>query len=573
MKVATLLPAIQWLTEYRRENLVNDGLAAVIVTMMLIPQSLAYALLAGLPAEMGLYASILPLVAYALFGSSRTLSVGPVAVASLMTASAIGSVTAEGLVDYATAATVLALLGGVMLLTMGLFRFGFVANFLSHPVVSGFITASGIIIALGQLGPLMGLSLQGDTLPDLLGGLFTLRAEAHRLTVIIGLGGISFLLFARYRLAGALVAAGVPERVASLIVRAAPVLVMLVTIPLSALQDYAALGVPVVGHIPTGLPAFSTVNLTRELVIELAVPAFLIALIGFVESVSVGRTLGAKRRQRIDANQELIGLGAANTVAALSGGFPVTGGFSRSVVNFDAGADTQMASILTALGITLAALFLTPALFFLPKAVLAATIIVAVLGLIDVKTLRQAHRFSLADFSAVCLTILVTLLAGVELGVLTGVVVSIGLHLHQTSNPHFAVVGQVPESEHYRNIKRHAVITHPHILSIRVDESLYFANAAYLEEIIFEEARLKPQLAHVVLMCPAVNTIDLSALDALESINARLTEQQVTLHLSEVKGPVMDALQRSDFLNHLTGQIFLSQYAADHQLCSVDLYK
>lgn len=573
MKVATLLPAIQWLTEYRRENLVNDGLAAVIVTMMLIPQSLAYALLAGLPAEMGLYASILPLVAYALFGSSRTLSVGPVAVASLMTASAIGSVTAEGLVDYATAATVLALLGGVMLLTMGLFRFGFVANFLSHPVVSGFITASGIIIALGQLGPLMGLSLQGDTLPDLLGGLFTLRAEAHRLTVIIGLGGISFLLFARYRLAGALVAAGVPERVASLIVRAAPVLVMLVTIPLSALQDYAALGVPVVGHIPTGLPAFSTVNLTRELVIELAVPAFLIALIGFVESVSVGRTLGAKRRQRIDANQELIGLGAANTVAALSGGFPVTGGFSRSVVNFDAGADTQMASILTALGITLAALFLTPALFFLPKAVLAATIIVAVLGLIDVKTLRQAHRFSLADFSAVCLTILVTLLAGVELGVLTGVVVSIGLHLHQTSNPHFAVVGQVPESEHYRNIKRHAVITHPHILSIRVDESLYFANAAYLEEIIFEEARLKPQLAHVVLMCPAVNTIDLSALDALESINARLTEQQVTLHLSEVKGPVMDALQRSDFLNHLTGKIFLSQYAADHQLCSADVYK
>ena len=573
MKVATLLPATQWLAEYRRENLVNDGLAAVIVTMMLIPQSLAYALLAGLPAEMGLYASILPLVAYALFGSSRTLSVGPVAVASLMTASAIGSVTAEGLVDYATAATVLALLGGVMLLTMGLFRFGFVANFLSHPVVSGFITASGIIIALGQLGPLMGLSLQGDTLPDLLGGLFTLRAEAHRLTVIIGLGGISFLLFARYRLAGALVAAGVPERVASLIVRAAPVLVMLVTIPLSALQDYAALGVPVVGHIPTGLPAFSTVNLTRELVIELAVPAFLIALIGFVESVSVGRTLGAKRRQRIDANQELIGLGAANTVAALSGGFPVTGGFSRSVVNFDAGADTQMASILTALGITLAALFLTPALFFLPKAVLAATIIVAVLGLIDVKTLRQAHRFSLADFSAVCLTILVTLLAGVELGVLTGVVVSIGLHLHQTSNPHFAVVGQVPESEHYRNIKRHAVITHPHILSIRVDESLYFANAAYLEEIIFEEARLKPQLAHVVLMCPAVNTIDLSALDALESINARLTEQQVTLHLSEVKGPVMDALQRSDFLNHLTGKIFLSQYAADHQLCSADVYK
>ena len=561
-----LIPATQWLKGYHRQNLINDGLAAVVVTIMLIPQSLAYALLAGLPAEMGLYASILPLIAYALFGSSRTLSVGPVAVASLMTASAVGSVTAQGTVDYATAATTLALLGGVMLIVMGLLKFGFVAHFLSHPVVSGFITASGIIIALGQLGPLIGVSLQADTLPDLLGGLATDWREFHLVTAGIGLSATAFLLFARFQLSSLLTSAGLSDRQAHLIVRSAPILVMLVVIPLSAMQNYAALGVSVVGHVPTGLPPFSAVNVTYELIAELAMPAFLIALIGFVESISVGKTLGAKKRQRIDANQELIGLGAANTAAALSGGFPVTGGFSRSVVNFDAGADTQMASILTALGIALAAMFLAPLLFHLPKAVLAATIIVAVLSLVNVKILRQARRFSAADFASVSLTILVTLAAGVELGVLTGVAVSIGLHLYQTSSPHFAVVGRVPDSEHYRNIKRHEVITYPHILSIRVDESLYFANATYLEDIVFEEARLKPELAHVVLMCPAVNVVDLSALDALEQINTRLAERDITLHLSEVKGPVMDALKRSEFLTSLTGHIFLSQFAADNQL-------
>ena len=527
---------------------------------------MAYALLAGLPAEMGLYASILPLVAYALLGSSRTLSVGPVAVASLMTASAVGSVTAQGMVDYATAATTLALLGGMMLIALGFLKFGFIANFLSHPVVSGFITASGIIIAMGQLGPLLGISIRGDTLPHLLTELVNEWENTHRFTAAIGFSCVVFLLFARFRLTALLVRAGLREGAASLISRAAPVLIMLVVIPLSAAQNYGELGVPLVGFVPDGLPAFSAPSINRELISELAMPAFLIALIGFVESISVGKTLGAKRRQRIDPNQELIGLGAANAAAAFSAGFPVTGGFSRSVVNFDAGADTQMASILTALGIALAAVFLTPALFYLPKAVLAATIIVAVLGLIDWKVLNQAWRFSARDFAAVSLTILITLVAGVELGVLTGVAVSVALHLHQTSAPHFAVVGRVPDSEHYRNIKRHNVITHPHILSIRVDESLYFANAAYLEEIVFEEVGRKPNLLHVILMCPAVNMIDLSALDALEEINTRLSELNITLHLSEVKGPVMDALSRSDFLEHLTGKVFLSQHTADNEL-------
>jgi SulP family sulfate permease len=556
------LPALEWLRGYSRGSLINDGLAAIIVTIMLIPQSLAYALLAGLPAEMGLYASILPLIAYALFGSSRTLSVGPVAVASLMTASAVGAVASQGVVDYASAATLLALLGGLMLMAMGLLKFGFVSHFLSQPVVSGFITASAIIIALGQLGPLLGIALKGATLPSLGHDLYMQLREAHTLTIAVGAGSVAFLLLARYRLSSLLGALGLRGRPAELIVRSAPVLVMAVLIPLSAAMSFESAGVPLVGQIPSGLPAFSAPNISWLLIQELALPAFLIALIGFIESVSVGKTLGAKRRQRIDPDQELIGLGAANTAAAISGGFPVTGGFSRSVVNFDAGAETQMASVLAALGIALAALLLTPMLYFLPKAVLAATILVAVISLIDFGTIALARRYRAADFWAVVITITVTLLAGVEMGVLSGVGASVGLHLYHTSRPHFAVVGQVPESEHYRNVERHDVMTDPHILSMRIDESLYFANAAYLEDMVFAQAALREDLLHVILMCPAVNAIDLSALEALEEINTRLKENKVALHLSEVKGPVMDALQRSNFLTHLSGEIFLSHHSA-----------
>ena len=562
MKFEQALPALGWLRGYTRRSLLSDGLAAIIVTIMLIPQSLAYALLAGLPAEMGLYASILPLIAYALFGSSRTLSVGPVAVASLMTASAVGAVASQGVVDYASAATLLALLGGLMLIAMGLLKFGFVSHFLSQPVVSGFITASAIIIALGQLGPLLGIALQGATLPSLGHDLFMQLREAHAPTIAVGSGSVVFLLLARYRLSSWLGALGLRGRPAELIVRSAPVLVMAVLIPLSAAMSFDSAGVPLVGHIPSGLPAFSAPNISWLLIQELALPAFLIALIGFIESVSVGKTLGAKRRQRIDPDQELIGLGAANTAAAISGGFPVTGGFSRSVVNFDAGAETQMASVLAALGIALAAILLTPMLYFLPKAVLAATIVVAVISLIDFETIALARRYRAADFWAVVITITVTLYAGVEVGVLAGVGASVGLHLYHTSRPHFAVVGQVPESEHYRNVERHDVMTDPHILSMRIDESLYFANAAYLEDMVFAQAALRDDLLHVILMCPAVNAIDLSALEALEEINTRLKEKNVALHLSEVKGPVMDALQRSDFLTHLSGEIFLSHHSA-----------
>ena len=560
------LPCFNWLTGYNPTFFTSDLTAAIIVTIMLIPQSLAYALLAGLPAEMGLYASITPLLAYAVLGTSSTLSVGPVAVVSLMTATAVGQVAQSGLVDYATAAVTLALLSGLVLCILGTLRFGFIANFLSHPVVSGFITASGIIIALSQLRHIFGIEAHGETLNSLAISLTAGLRSTNPYTLALGLGTLVFLQICRRHLSSWLKRGGLSSFGAETIARAAPVMAIATTTLLAFSLDLGSRGVALVGDIPQGLPAFSVPVLSFALVEQLAVPALLISLIGFVESVSVGRTLGAKRRERVDANQELIGLGAANVASAVAGGFPVTGGFSRSVVNFDAGARTQAASMMTAVGIAIAALVLTPALYFLPKATLAATIIVAVTSLIDWKSVLEAWRFAYSDFIAITLTIVATLLLGVEIGVLAGVTASTAIHLFNTMRPHFAVVGTVPGTEHYRNIERHEVITHSNILSIRVDESLYFANAAFLEELVYAQVDKVPQVEHVILMCPAINSVDLSALDALEDINSRLRERGIAFHLSEVKGPVMDMLRRSQFLERLAGKVFLQHHSAVTEL-------
>ena len=556
------LPFLQWTKSYDGTTLTSDLLAAVIVTIMLIPQSLAYAMLAGLPPEVGLYASILPLVAYAIFGTSRTLAVGPVAVVSLMTASAVGQIAAEGTLEYLTAAIVLALLSGGMLVVMGSFRLGFLANFLSHPVISGFITASGLLIAAGQLRHILGVSGGGSTLPQILVSLSNQLGAVHPATLAIGIGVLAFLYLARKYLKAQLVAIRIPVRLADMMAKAAPILAVALTVALAASLDLGARGVVLVGHIPQGLPAFGIPAFSLDLISALLVPAFLISVVGFVESVSVGQTLAAKRRQRIDPDQELIGLGAANIAAGLSSGYPVTGGFARSVVNFDAGAQTPAAGVFTAIGIALAALFLTPLLTSLPQATLAATIIVAVLSLVDLGAVRRVFAYSKSDFAAMAATIVVTLGWGVEFGILAGVLLSLVLHLYRTSKPHAAIVGQVPGTEHYRNIERHSVITTPEILSIRVDESLYFANSRFLEDTIAAKVADRPELKHVILMCSAVNAIDASALESLEEINRRLADAGIGFHLSEVKGPVMDRLKGTKFLEHLNGAVYLSQHEA-----------
>jgi SulP family sulfate permease len=531
----------------------------VIVTIMLIPQSLAYAMLAGMPPEAGLYASILPIIAYAVFGSSRVLAVGPVAVVSLMTAAALGSVAESGTADYATAALTLAALSGAMLFGMGLLRMGFIANFLSHPVIAGFITASAVLIAMGQIGPLIGVKMTGASVPELVESFWAGKAAFNWQTLVIGALGVAFLSWVRQRMKPTLRALGVGPVLADVLTKAGPVM----AVAASTLAVWGiGLDVAVVGAVPAALPPLTSPSFDLALIRELAMPAFLISVVGFVESVSVAQTLAARKRQRIRPDQELIGLGAANLAAGFSGGFPVTGGFARSVVNADAGAATPAAGIYTALGLAIAALALTPLLYFLPKATLAATIIVAVLGLVDLSILKKTWGYSRADFAAVAGTILVTLALGVEAGISTGVILSIALHLWRTSRPHVAEVGLVAGTQHFRNILRYEVITDPTVLSLRIDESLYFANTRYLEDLILERTAEDQNLRHVILMCSAVNEIDMTALETLEALMMHLKDRGIALHLSEVKGPVMDRLQRSSFLDHLTGRVFLSQHEA-----------
>lgn len=540
-----------WLTAYRREQLPGDLTAGLIVTVMLIPQSLAYALLAGLPPQVGLYASILPIVAYALLGSSMTLAVGPVAVASLMTASALAPLAAAGSAEYLALAVTLSLLSGLMLLAFGLLRLGFLAHFLSHPVISGFISGSALLIAVGQLQHLLGVRAGGDNVLMQLWHLLVALPQAKPVTAAIGLGSVAFLLLARRLLGTRLIGKLAPM---------AAVLVGTAVVAIWRLDESA--GVRIVGAVPPGLPSLALAVPAWHEVAALALPALLISLVGFVESVSVAQSLALKRQQRIQPDRELLGLGAANMASALSGGYPVTGGFARSVVNFAAGAQTPLAGVVSAALMAVVLAGLTGWFHFLPHAVLAATIVVAVTTLIDVKTLRDAWRYDRADAWALLATAAGVLLLGVEAGILAGVALSLGVLVWRSSHPHIAVLGRVPGTEHFRNVLRHTVETRPGLLALRVDENLFFANAAEVEHHVETLLAQDPGVRRVLLVCSAINQIDATALDMLTGLEARLAAQGIELQLAEVKGPVMDKLRATPLGERLRERVFLSTHEA-----------
>jgi SulP family sulfate permease len=556
------IPILTWGPKYSGQTFTGDLVAAVIIAIMLIPQSLAYALLAGLPPQYGLYASMAPLLLYAIFGTSRALAVGPVAMASVMTAAAASQVAAQGTPEFVGAAIAIAMVSGLMLITMGLLRLGFLANFLSHPVIAGFITAAAVQIAAGQVGPLLGIKTHGESLRDILTSLLPKLGEINVYTAMIGFAAAVFLLWARRGLKSLLQTAGLGERLADILSKVAPAMAIVAATLVVWGFKLDAQSVAILGKLPEGLPAIALPPVDVALWTKLVVPSLLICIVGYVESISIALTLAAKRRQRIDPDQELVALGAANIGSAVSSGFPVTGGLSRSIVNFDAGAQTPAAGAFTAVGVGIATLFLTPLLFFLPKAALAAIIIVAVLSLVDIGAIRRTWAYSRTDFAAMAATIVVTWWSGIESGLLAGVALSIFLHLFRTSRPHVAVVGQLPGTMTFRNVDRHPVVTDPEILSLRVDESLYFPNARFLEDLINDAVAANPQVRHVILECPAVNTIDSSGLESLEAINHRLADGGITFHLSEVKGPVMDQLKRSHFLQDLSGKVHLSHFDA-----------
>jgi SulP family sulfate permease len=408
----------------------------------------------------------------------------------------------------------------------------------------------------------LGIRVEGETFLELAISLGHHIGQTHLMTAAIGLASLAFLFWVRSSLKPLLRAIGFGERSADILAKVGPAMAIVATTVAVWGFGLADRGVKIVGTVPQGLPALALPPLDLALWTKVLVPALLVSIVGYVESISVALTLAAKRRQRVDPDQELIALGASNIGAAISGGFPVTGGFARSVVNFEAGAETPAAGAFTAVGIALATLFLTPLLHFLPNATLAATIIVAVMSLVDFGALKRTWIYSRADFAAMAATIAVTLADGVETGLMVGVGLSIFLHLYSTSRPHVAVVGQLPGTTSFRNVARHTAVTDPEILSLRVDESLYFPNARFIEELVNEAVAANPAIRYVILECPAVNTIDASALESLEAINHRLKDGGIELHLSEVKGPVMDRLRRSHFLQELSGKVHLSHFDA-----------
>ncbi len=560
--LARYLPILAWAPQYRRASLTNDLIAAMVVTIMLVPQGMAYAMLAGLPPQAGLYGAMLPLLLYAVFGTSRSLAVGPVAVVALMTAAAAGTVAELGTPGYHLAALWLALLSGGMLLIMGIFRMGFIASFLSHPVISGFITAAGILIAASQLRHLLGAPISGKTLPEVIPSLIENIGAISLVTTALSAAVLAFLLWSRAGLALLLQRFGLSAPLAKLLGKTALLIAVLASILVAWGLGLDRFGLAILGDIPRGLPEFGLPDFDLSLIQILAAPALMIAIVGYVESISIAQTLAAKKRESINADNELVALGLANLGAGVSNAMPVTGGLSRSIVNYDAGAETPAAGAMTAAMIALAVIALTPLMYYLPRATLAVIILVAVLSLLDFRALPRTWAYSRADGAAMAATMVVTLLIGVEQGLVAGVGLSLVLYLYRTSRPHIAVVGQVPGTEHFRNIERHKVECDARVFSIRVDESLYFPNARALEDRIVRALAETPELEHVVLQANAVNYIDASALESLEAINERLNAAGVRFHLSEVKGPVMDQLKRSHFLDELSGEVYLTQFDA-----------
>jgi len=566
-----IFPIIGWLQNYHRQTLVSDLMAGVIVAIMLIPQAMAYALLAGLPAEYGLYASILPLFLYSLLGSSRSLAVGPVAIASLMVSTAISQVAVQGSADYLNAAINLSLLVGMILLFLRSLRLGSIVNFISHSVLSGFTSAAAIVIAISQIKHVLGLELpRTETINQSLSGIFAHLNETNITTFILAIIAFALLWYCKNKLCCQLLRLQLPDWFAQPICKAGPMFAVLFgAIVVWKLNLAETAAVDTVGMIPQGLPHLQGIHIDLKLWQQLFTPALLIALIGFLESVSVGTALASKRQERIDPNKELIALGVANLGSAFSGTYPVAGGFGRSMVNHSAGAQTTIASAISAILVAITVAFFTPLFYYLPKAVLGVIIIMAVIPLINLADFKACWRFNKADSLTLAATFFLVLFTGVEIGILSGIALSIALLLYRSSQPHIAIVGRVGESEHFRNVDRHDVATEEHTLALRVDESLYFANTRFVETFILEQCAEHNTINHVVLICTAVNFIDASALETLEQLIVNLRDKGITLHLSEVKGPVMDQLSSTHFFDLLgEGQIFFTTDQAMRHLAN-----
>lgn len=546
----SIFPALKWLKTYQFTHFKADVVAALIVLAMLVPQGMAYAMLAGLPPVMGIYASILPMIIYAFTGSSTTLSIGPVAIISMMVFSALQPLFAVGSTAYIEAACLLAIMVGIISLILGLFRFGFLIQLISHPVIKSFIIASALLIALGQFKFLLDIPLQTNNIPEFIGSLVNNFHHISFLSVGVSLAAISILVF-------------LPKWVRSdFLNKTIPLLLVLSSIIVVYAFNLDQHGLKTVGIIPTGLPSFHFPTWNLDLVQKLLPSAFIIAMISFVESLAIAQATALQKRDDLNSNQELIALGLANIAAGINMGFAVSGSLSRTVVNSDAGAKTPMSGVMSSLLMIAVSLYFTSFFQNLPLTILAATIFVSIWKLISFLPFFETWKYSKADGLAMWATFFGVTCIDISTGLVIGIILTFILLLWRISRPHIAVIGLVEGTQHFRNVSRYDVLTTETIASFRIDENLNFLNAHVLKGYIITELSHNPQIQHVVINCSSISNIDLSAVEMLEDLNRELLQLGIQLHLSEVKSPVMDRLNSSRLINMLSGKIFLSHYQA-----------
>jgi len=546
-----VLPLVDWVRNYRRADLGPDVIAGLTTAVMLVPQAMGYALLAGLPPIVGLYASVAPLLLYAALGTSRQLAVGPVAMDSILVAGAVGAIATVGVEQYVLIAAALGMMVGVVQAGLGFSRAGFLVNFLSRPVVAGFTAAAALIIAASQLGHLLGVEVpRTHHVHRVVWEALRSFADWSWPTLALGAGSVIALVVSKKRW---------PRLPAALAV------VVVATLVVWSL-GLSARGVAIVGEVPAGLPGFRIPVVDEAILVELIPAALTIALVSFMEAISVGRTFAQQFRYDIDPNRELIALGFANLAGGVTGGYPIAGGFSRTAVNVRVGARTQLAALVTCAVVIMTLLFLTQAFFYLPKAALSAIIVAAVAGLIDIQGAREVYHVKRADFYLLVLTFFATLSLGIQWGILVGVGASVVLFLVRTTRPHFAVLGRVPESQTYLNVARH-----PHaetlegIILVRIDAQFYFGNVSFLKETVrrlIDES--EAPVRYFVLEAAGVNDLDSAAAATLAELDEELAARSIKLVLTRLKGPVRDVLHRTGLLDKMAreGRLYLSTHRA-----------
>ncbi len=554
MNIKKLIPILDWLPNYKWEFFKNDLGAGLTIGIMLVPQGIAYAMIAGLPPIYGLYTAMIPQIIYAIFGTSRQLSVGPVAMDSLIVASGVAALAEIGSEHFIEFAILLAFMMGVLQVLFGFFKLGFLVNFLSRPVISGFTSAAALIIALSQLKNLLGIDLHsGNKIHNLLFEVYQHLNEINWTTFGIGAISILILIFLKQ------VTKKIPPAL----------LVVIFGILAVKLFNLDEIGVQIVGEIPKGLPNFKVPNFDEKVLIDLFPLALTLSFIAFLEAISVAKAVELKHHDyKVVPNQELIAIGMGNIIGSFFQTYPATGGFSRTAVNNQAGAKTPLAAIISASIVALTLLFFTPVFYYLPEAVLGAIIVVAVFGLLDFTVPKQLLKYSKRELVILNITLIITAVIGIKEGIFTGVVLSLGMLIYRTTKPHIAILGRIPDTHFYRNIKRFEglLITSEEILIVRFDAQLYFANVQYfkdkLEDFIIEKGH---KLKLIIIDGESINSIDSSGVYMLNDIITKYRSMNIEIAFTAMKGPVRDILDKSGIMKKIGYQnCFLSiQEAVD----------